>query len=282
MEQRIGRIDRVRSQTDRRLAATIASPLRGEDKLQVFFPHLQDTVEVLQVERVLERMNVFLRLMHEGLTTAGEEERRINTNEEFARVRRPVRQILERLQSAFPVRSQHLIGDGKSLAVGPAFADELADRFARLLASPLPAVDVAWHPKSPRGVLLGTARLGDRVQPFTVFLRSLGTIPLVRCISPVGRVGPVEIQESALASKVPSGGIKIGAIVTSEERTYDLTVEGDVLLAARVEDDATRVGMLISRVVAAADGLEQEFLPGQDEILDTFRRDLAKEANHGR
>ncbi len=122
---------------------------------------------MLQVERVLERMNVFLRLMHEGLTTAGEEERRINTNEEFARVRRAVPQILERLQSAFPVWPEHLEGDGTGLAVGPEFAVELADRFARLSASPLPGVDVAWHPESTRGVLLGTARLGERVQPFS-------------------------------------------------------------------------------------------------------------------
>jgi hypothetical protein len=207
MEQRIGRVDRVRSQTDRRLAATTAGPLSGEDKLPVFFPHLQDTVEVLQVERVLERMNVFLRLMHEGLTTAGEEERRINTNEEFARLRRAVPQILERLQSAFPVRPEHLEGDVKGLAVRPGFAAELADRFARLSSRPLPGVDVAWHPESNRRLLLGTARLGERVQPFTIFLKSIGTIPLVRCISPVGRVGLVEIQESALASKAPKGGI---------------------------------------------------------------------------
>jgi hypothetical protein len=69
--------------------------------------------------------------------------------------------------------------------------------------------------------------------------------------------------------------------VTSEERTYDLTVEGDVLLAARPEDDALRVGMLISRVASTADALEQEFLPGQDEVLDTFHHDLVKEADHG-
>jgi hypothetical protein len=63
MEQRTGRIDRVRSQTDRRLATLDREPT-GDDWLQVYFPHLQDTVEVLQVERVLDRMAAFLRLMH--------------------------------------------------------------------------------------------------------------------------------------------------------------------------------------------------------------------------
>jgi hypothetical protein len=227
-------------------------------------------------------MNVFLRLMHEGLTTAGTEERRINTNQEFARGRRGVPQILERLQSAFPVRPEHIEGRGQCLAVSHESACELGLRFASLAERPLPGVDVIWHPQTAPGVLLGTARLGGRVQPFTVFLRSLGPTPLVRCISPVGRVGSKEIQDSTFPSKIPTGSIKIGAIVTSEERTYDLTVESDVLLTAHPEDDRGRVGILINRVVAAADALEQEFLPGQDETLDTFHHDLVKEANHGR
>ena len=69
MEQRIGRIDRVRSQTDRRLSAMLGPP-SGEELLQVYFPYLSDTVEILQVQRVLERMNTFLRLMHAGLHQA--------------------------------------------------------------------------------------------------------------------------------------------------------------------------------------------------------------------
>ena len=55
MEQRIGRIDRVCSQADRRLSSLDHEPI-GDDWLQVYFPYLDDTVEVLQVERVLERM----------------------------------------------------------------------------------------------------------------------------------------------------------------------------------------------------------------------------------
>ncbi len=50
MEQRIGRIDRVRSQTERRLSV-LDRPARGDEMLQVYFPHLDDTVEVLQVLR---------------------------------------------------------------------------------------------------------------------------------------------------------------------------------------------------------------------------------------
>jgi nucleotidyltransferase/DNA polymerase involved in DNA repair len=55
----------------------VSSISQPEDLLQVYFPHLEDTVEVLQVRRVLERMNTFLRLMHEGLTITDQAERKI-------------------------------------------------------------------------------------------------------------------------------------------------------------------------------------------------------------
>jgi hypothetical protein len=76
--------------------------------------------------------------------------------------------------------------------------------------------------------------------------------------------------------------IKIGAIVTKEDRTYDLTVESDVVLAATPYTDAQRVGTLINRVVLQADRLEQEHLPGHDEVLQTFRDELTDEGTHGR
>jgi len=281
MEQRIGRIDRVRSQTDRRLAAVSCGDLAGEEKLQVYFPHLEDTVEVLQVQRVLERMNVFLRLMHSGLLTTGREESTINAAQEFARVRRAVPQVLGLLHSAFPVRPDSLQGDGRPLAVCPDRAAGLLERFASIRAAQLPDVDVTWEPHAPTGTLLGTARLADRVQPFNLLLKSMGAYPLVRCISPVGCVGPADDAASVAAGVASRAPIKIGAILTEEERTYDLTVEGDVLLGPAPEHDRVRIAMLIRRVVNQADALEQEQLPGKDEVLDTFRDELSKEGRHG-
>ena len=225
-------------------------------------------------------MNVFLRLMHEGLITAGKEERTINTNDAFARVRRVVPQVLGVLESAFPVRPEHLEGGHRPLAVGPDLVQDLTERFASLSRGELPNVKIEWDRKPARGGLLGTAKLGERAQPFTLILKSFGPYQLVGCISPVGRVGPADRQDLLMASKIP--GIRIGAILTSEEHTYDLTVQGDVLLAMGTDTDAIRVGMLIDRVTRAADSLEQEYLPGQDEGLDTFRDDLVKEGGHGR
>ena len=59
MEQRTGRIDRIGSLVQRNLDGCdrVSS---SDDLIQVFYPHLQDTVEVLQVRRVLRRLNRFL------------------------------------------------------------------------------------------------------------------------------------------------------------------------------------------------------------------------------
>src|SRR5206468_6618701 len=45
MEQRIGRIDRVRSQTERRLTA-LSDQIDPQNLLQVYYPFLRETVEV--------------------------------------------------------------------------------------------------------------------------------------------------------------------------------------------------------------------------------------------
>ena len=84
MEQRIGRIDACDHKQIGRLSTMPAGPPKGDHKLQVYFPHLEGTVEVLQVKRVLDRMNLFLRLMHEGLITAGREERMLIPTGKFA------------------------------------------------------------------------------------------------------------------------------------------------------------------------------------------------------
>ena len=249
--------------------------------LQVYFPHLEDTVEVLQVDRVLGRMNEFLRLMHEGLVVRTASDRSIDTTREIARGRRPVEPIRERLTTAFPVRPEHTKGKSRRLAVTAAHADVLRARFARLAEHPLPGLAVEWEPQAELGVLHGTAHLGSRIQPLTLILRSLGAQPSVRCISPVGCVRPDTQQDRILASSARSGA-RIGAILTAEPRTYDLTVEDEVLLAVDDQHDAVRVGAMVQRVVTLADSLEQEHLPGQDEALATFRTELGQEAARGR
>jgi hypothetical protein len=280
MEQRIGRIDRVCSQTDRRLS-NLTRELRAEDKLQVYFPYLEDTVEVLQVRRILERMNTFLRLMHEGLTPAASESSKIRTDRDFVRSQPLVPQIQERLQTAFPVPKDILRGDVTALAVTRDVAERIGERFANLRSQTLPDLSVAWEPPATPGILLGTASLGARRQPFRLQLCSLGSRPLVRCLSPVGRIFQDEQtrmqNEQRLLDFAARYPMRISVTPGRQQDSFDLAVVDDVLLADDVATDALRVAILVRRVVQHADFLEQQFLPGNDARLDEFRPHLVKE-----
>ncbi|MBZ0116224.1 MAG: DEAD/DEAH box helicase family protein [Sandaracinaceae bacterium] len=281
MEQRIGRIDRVRSQTDRRLSKLDREP-HGDELLQVHFPYLTDTVEVLQVERVLDRMNTFLRLMHEGLAVPKAEEKKIDVAREIISTRGQVERIRDQLHSAFPVREELTRGSVRHLVVDGSLAASIEARFASIArASALGGRPITWSEAVRENALLGTASLeGGRQQPFTLLLRSEAGRPIVRCISPVGRVEP-DVAQEAIVARAAHVACRVAAILTKEERTYDLTVEDDVVLGDP-EHDLVRVGLLVARVVDEADRFEQDhFDDGRDEPLATFERDLKKEGNDG-
>ena len=281
MEQRIGRVDRVRSQTERRLSHPHQAELAGNDMLQVYFPYLEDTVEVLQVRKVLERMNVFLRLMHEGLLLASNDERTINTGKEFLRENKPVEKISGRLHTAFPIQDKHLVGPVKLLKSGPEIAIALEKRFHALGLSGLPGLTVRWEPQIEPVKLLGTLTLGSRIQPFSLLLQSKESHAVVRCISPIGRIQPDEYRKEILSS-LSTLPAHLGVILTKDARTYDLTVEGDVLLGHKPESDGLRVAMLVLRIAKQADALEYFHLPGQDHGIDAFRTDMEAEGRHER
>jgi len=280
MEQRIGRIDRVRSLTERRLAGHEEEP-SGDELLQVYYPHLEDTVEVLQVQRVLERMNVFLRLMHEGLAVPKSGQRTLDVTRELAVGRRTVAAIRERLQTAFPLPDWALRGTPRALSINPATAEAIAARFESLAAAHYEDLNIQWQRQTVSGQLLGSLTLSTgRVQPFTLLLKSESDDLVIRCISPVGRVG-VEDEAAAILETVRHDRIRIGAILGEDESSYDLTVEDDVLLGAPEHDNA-RVGALLRQVTRHADELELAHLPGMDQRLERFEADLKREWEGGR
>lgn len=278
MEQRIGRIDRVRSQTDRRLSVLDCEPA-GDDWLQVYFPYLEDTVEVLQVERVLDRMNTFLRLMHEGLDSPANDQRKIDIGREIVSGRRRVVAVREPLKSAFPLPSWAKTGPKTQLAVDRNVGDALLERFGALQTPELGGLAVTWVEHPPKGSLLGTARLeSGRVQPFLLILRSDRGRPMVRCVSPIGRTDP-ESDADRIIVAAGRAAARIGAILTCEERSYNLTVEDDVLLGAP-EHDAVRVGVLARRVAERADQMERDHYGDErDARLAVFEADLRKETS---
>jgi hypothetical protein len=279
MEQRIGRIDRVRSQTDRRLSGRLKMP-EGSEWLQVHYPYLEDTVEVLQVERVLNRVNTFLRLMHEGLHDE-QDQRKVDVKREMVAPRRRVPAYLEPLRSAFPLPEWATKGEVTKLAVTSDSASALVARLGALRETQFEHLVVEWGTHAPEASLIGTIKLSNgRHQPFTLLLRAEQGRPVVRCISPVGRVYP-ENDPEAIAQRAARCPARLGAILTREARSYDLTVEDDVLLAAPVHD-ASRIGLLIGRVVQQADRMELEHFDGKkDASLAEFQTDLLQENRHG-
>lgn len=279
MEQRIGRIDRVRSQTDRRLSGRPQVP-EGFEWLQVHYPYLDDTVEVLQVERVLNRVNTFLRLMHDGLQDE-QDQRKVDVKRDMVAPRRNVAAYREPLRSAFPLPEWATSGEVKALAVPSDSASSLIERLHAVRAMQPVGLDIEWAPRSAAASLLGTVRLSNgRTQPFTLVLRAEQGVPVLRCISPIGRVHP-ESDPEAIANRAARSASRVGAILTREARSYDLTVEDDVLLAAP-EYDAARVALLINRVVQEADRMEHEHFAGErDALLTEFRANLLEEDGHG-
>jgi superfamily II DNA or RNA helicase len=109
MEQRTGRIDRVNSKTERRLRK-LTSELQPDEKLQVYIPYLQDTIEVVQVQRVLMRMNRFLEALHDDLVfndRAEGDSISINTPSSILINIPP--QLTQRLSSSFDINRRKLL-----------------------------------------------------------------------------------------------------------------------------------------------------------------------------
>ncbi|GAA2331923.1 DEAD/DEAH box helicase family protein [Dactylosporangium salmoneum] len=279
IEQRIGRIDRVRSATERRLTA-LTSPPTDDELLQVYYPHLVDTVERLQARRVLRRLNDFAQLMHEGLGRAVDADSHIDIAAEALADDRIPAPPAELLATAFPVRPEHLAGPDRPIDASQAQA--LLDRFDALARPRLGGLAVEWEPVQPRrGLLLGTAKLeSGRQQPFSLQVGWESGHLLVHCVSPVGLIGR-NGRWDELAASTETAPVRLGAFPVRAEATYDITVEEDVLLTAAAHDSA-RAGALIRRVTAQADALEAEHLPERDRRLAEFRSELEHDARHRR
>jgi superfamily II DNA or RNA helicase len=276
VEQRIGRVDRVRSKTERTAAATVGA-LSDQSRLQVYYPHLEDTVERLQVRRVLRRMHEFIRLMHEGLSGAPQEASRLNVAQEIIGVSDLPPVVTTPLKTSFPVEEKDLVGSRAALAVTPDMATRLAERLSSLRSlDVLGGRPVTWeYPIDPHG-LSGTLSLAHgRGQPFVLHLESFGEHLVVRCVSPVGRLDHDDAFERAkkLSRGTPE---QVGIVEEADDRGHDLTVEEEVLLG-EPSWDVERIGWLVGRLTAAADRFERSMWRDVDASVETFRAALMQE-----
>lgn len=110
MEQRTGRIDRIGSLVQRQIDGRDSVPAK-DSLLQVYYPHMRDTVEVLQVRRVLKRLNRFLTLIHKQGKGDEDITSRLDTAHEMLEELSAIPVIDGVLESAFPTRQEWLDGE---------------------------------------------------------------------------------------------------------------------------------------------------------------------------
>lgn len=296
MEQRTGRVDRIDSLLQRQLDGRERAP-EPEEKIQVYYPHLEDTVERLQVRRVLRRLDRFLRLIHEP-EKRRRYDRRIDKNREILTsmdLPVPMRGLLK---PAFPVRDDWLEGAADSVGLRQvdvgALASLLHDFWDRLVDDLGIEQSGQQRPLDREGVVrvsaggvvdtnasrapVGNGR-GGRRQLVCLGLRSAGIdgVTFLRCSSEIGlvdlsQVGTVDrLRRLALWLGQP----RLCARYQTRHRKHSLSVEASLPFdPATTQYEEFRD--LVSRVAGQADRLEHELLGMDSESLQ--RREVSDRA----
>ena len=189
MEQRTGRVDRIGGLVQRNLDGA-ANPAAAEELIQVYYPHLPDTVEVLQVRRVLCRLNRFMRLVHRGnLTVGARGHAAIDTSRALLEEEGIVASIEGQLESAFPIEQGWLRGELGAGAVAKPDWEPRYQRLEELWREVRRHYAIEERSSRHRHLRQGTLT-GDGRTDFTLELRShvAGDEILLRCESEVGLV----------------------------------------------------------------------------------------------
>ena len=277
MEQRTGRVDRIGSLVQRSLDD---QPRPADTEwLQVHYPHLQDTVEVLQVQRVLRRLNRFLQLIHNKKGDARDSDSRIDTTREMLEVLEDIRPPEGRLESAFPVRPGWLQGAlGRDAVRRNATLDQedllahlqalwtvLLDRFSiRRLRSANQRMLRGFVLMRRNDLLPGDSESpGTGEKEFSIELRSqaAGDATLLRCHSHVGRLDLTRdaLLDDLYRAQRDFGFVKVCVRREATDQTDDISVEGDLPFhpeTTQVEE----LELLIGRTVGAATRLQRGLL----------------------
>ena len=292
MEQRTGRIDRIGSQIQRELDGR-SHPPEGPELIQVYYPYLEDTVEVFQVRRVLERLNKFLRMTHRGEKAAEDDDSRVNVTQEALRPVVTVPPIQGLLESAFPVPDPWLRGVAMATDIHRPDIGAIEERLLEWWRGFVEHWGVGVeHGGSPRR-LAGTMAIQDwrccrvtqldpvrpvRQQPFVLALVShrTGGATLVECSSPVGRL---DLDDDGELDRLYEHQQRLGLVRIATEHDfkthqYEVSVRGDrmfhldTLQSEELED-------LVRHTVEAADAIEMEMI-GEDRSAEEWFRELGK------
>lgn len=296
MEQRIGRIDRINSLTQRRLDNHLS--VSPEELLQVYYPYLRDTVERLQVQRVFKRMNRFIQMMYRSLTGEHMRDSRINTLMDFSLPVDEIEPIRTPLKTAYGLEGREEIllhPRWGAMPIRNEFRRRTQEHFLEMQKALREVFNIEVTSAPDEWSFWGTVFLttsdqlcppgvrGARQQPFALSLqpaKSHGRI-LLHCTSPIGFVPRDDYESieriSAVQQRIEFG--KICAIPDDRLKTYNLTAEGDLLF----DSDMTRseeAANLLERTTLCADMMERALLD-KDEPMQTFQNDLIADLRYG-
>lgn len=288
MEQRTGRVDRIDSLLQRQLDGREQAP-EPEEKIQVHYPHLEDTVERLQVRRVLRRLDRFLRLIHEPVKRR-RYDRRIDKNREILTSMDLPTPMRGPLKPAFPVRDEWLEGADDSIGLRQVDVGELTRLLHGCWERLVDDLGIEqWGHERPldrQGVVRvsaggvvdakasrasgGSGRGKGRRQLVRLELRSAGIdgVTFLRCSSEIGLVdlSHVNTIDRLRRLALQLGQPRLCARYQTRHRKYALSVEASLPFdPATTQYEEFRD--LVSRVAHQADRLEHELLGVDSEPL---------------
>ena len=277
MEQRTGRIDRIGSLFQRTFDGGERYP-QGNEWIQVYFPHLRETIEVLQVERVLDRLDRFMRMIHKAEPRGTDTDSRIRTHHEMISPRRGLGPLEGLLESAFPVRDPWLEGAVGAEAAQPLVLGRLTGHLQKIWGRLADELNIREYKTGSATRLAGTVYIDDgefvpsdralsttvaREQPFELELRSqaAGSATFLRCSSPVGLVDLKEADalDELYELQRQLGYVKICAWYDSRRHAFEVYVRRCLLFSPGTTQ-YEEVAVVVRRVVRAADYIESALL----------------------
>jgi len=277
MEQRTGRIDRIGGLAQRELDGLPEKPDPSQ-WIQVFYPHLRDTVEVLQVQRVLKRLNKFLKLIHKHGDESVSTDSRIDTAREMLDDLEVIKPIEGPLESAFLIREVFLESElAEKDVVRPDVGGQIdnLERHWRALQElcaiePLPSHgELSLHGRAGlhRGRLAATGENVTGSQEFSLTLRSqaAGDATLLRCESFVGHLNlkDDETLDALYELQIALGHPRICIEPDLRRRSDDVSIHHDILFHPTATQDEDVLAM-IERTVVPAKKIHDELVAGRE------------------
>jgi hypothetical protein len=289
MEQRTGRVDRIGSLVQRRLDGSDREP-RPDELIQVYYPHLSDTVERLQVRCVLQRLNKFLHLIHKTAPRSVVADSKVDLARKILEVESEIPRIEGLLESDFPAAPGWREGELRAADIARPDLSSVEEHFRRACESLQTRMGVDVLGASQRHSFRGRLAVADRrlipwsrrhehprhrEQPFELVLRSqaTGEAVLIRCISPVGKL---DLRDDETVDWLYNlqwnlGMIRICARPDAKDRQHHVSVGLDRLFHVETTQQE-EIDDIVRRAVLAADHIESEFLEGDTESAALLAR----------